>query len=38
MKEVEHHMVEWLKLGFVELTKSKYNSPTFAVMKKNRSV
>ena len=37
-QEVERHVAEWLKLGVVEPTRSKYNSPLFVVMKKNGGV
>ena len=36
--EVERHVVEWLKLGVVEPARSKYNSPIFAVLKKNGGI
>ena len=36
--EVEKHVAEWIKLGVVEPARSKYNSPIFAVMKKNGGV
>jgi hypothetical protein len=35
-KEVEWHVLEWLKLGVI--TTARYNSPIFAVMKKNGTV
>jgi hypothetical protein len=35
-QEVECHLLEWLKLGVVQPACSKYNSPIFAVMKKDR--
>ena len=35
MKEVEKHVVKWLKLGVIEPARSKYNSPKFVVAKKN---
>jgi len=37
-QEVERHVAEWLRLGVVEPTRSKYNSPLFVVMKKNGGV
>ena len=37
-QEVERHVAEWLKLGVVQPTRSKYNSPIFAVAKKNGGV
>ena len=37
-QEVEKHVAEWLKLGVVQPTRSKYNSPIFAVAKKNGGV
>jgi len=36
--KVEKHVQEWLKLGVVEPAWSKFNSPLFAVLKKNRGV
>jgi putative transposase len=33
--EVEKHVAEWLKLGVVQPSRSKYNSPIFVVAKKN---
>ena len=38
MEEVEKHVVEWLKLGVIEPARSKYNSPIFAVAKKNGGI
>ena len=38
MEEVEKHVVEWLKLGVIEPALSKYNSPIFAVAKKNGGI
>ena len=38
MEEVEKHVVEWLKLGVIELAWSKYNSPIFVVAKKNGGI
>ena len=35
-EEVEKHVTEWLKMGVVQPARSKYNSPIFAVAKKNR--
>jgi hypothetical protein len=37
-QEVECHVLEWLKLGIVQLACSKDNSPIFAVMKKDGGV
>ena len=37
-QEVERHVAEWLKLGVVQPARSKYNSPIFAVAKKNGGV
>ena len=37
-QEVERHVAEWLKLGVVEPARSKFNSPIFAVMKKNGGI
>jgi len=37
-EEVERHVTEWLKLGVIQPARSKYNSPIFAVMKKNGGV
>ncbi len=34
-QEVEHHVLEWLKLGVIQPARSRYNSPIFAVMKNN---
>ena len=34
-EEVEKHVNEWLKMGVIEPTHSRYNSPIFAVKKKN---
>jgi hypothetical protein len=34
-KEVEKHVLEWLKLGVIQPAHSRYNSPIFAVMKKD---
>ena len=34
-EEVERHVNEWLKMGVIEPTHSRYNSPLFAVKKKN---
>jgi hypothetical protein len=31
-KEVERHVLEWLKLGVIQPAYSRYNSPIFAVM------
>ena len=38
MEEVEKHVVKWLKLGVIELARSKYNSLIFAVAKKNGGI
>ena len=35
---VEKHVTEWLKMGVVQPTRSKYNSPIFAVLKKNGGI
>jgi len=37
-EEVERHVNEWLKMGVVQSTRSKYNSPIFAVAKKNGGI
>jgi len=37
-EEVEKHVNEWLKMGVVQSTRSKYNSPIFAVSKKNGGI
>ena len=37
-KEVEKHVLEWLKLGVIQPARSRYNSPIFAVMKKDGNV
>ncbi len=37
-KEVEKHVLEWLKLGIIQPARSRYNSPIFAVMKKDGNV
>jgi hypothetical protein len=37
-KEVERHVLEWLKLGVIQPARSRYNSPIFAVMKKDGTV
>jgi hypothetical protein len=34
-KEVKKHVLEWLKLGVIQPACSRYNSPIFAVMKKD---
>lgn len=36
--EVEKHVAEWLKLGVVQPARSKFNSPLFAVAKKNGGI
>ena len=38
MKEVETHVKEWLKLGVIQPSRSKYNSPLFIVAKKDGGV
>jgi hypothetical protein len=37
-KEVERHVLEWLKLGAIQPARSRYNSPIFAVMKKDGTI
>jgi hypothetical protein len=37
-KEVEKHVLKWLKLGVIQPAQSHYNSPIFAVMKKDGNV
>ncbi len=37
-KEVERHVLEWLNLGVIQTARSRYNSPIFAVMKKDGKV
>jgi hypothetical protein len=37
-QEVERHVLEWLKLGVIQPACSRYNSPIFAVMKKDGGV
>ena len=37
-QEVEKHVLEWLKLGVIQPARSRYNSPIFAVMKKDGNV
>jgi hypothetical protein len=37
-QEVERHVLEWLKLGIIQPARSRYNSPIFAVMKKDGGV
>jgi hypothetical protein len=37
-QEVECHRLEWLQLGVYHLVHSKYDSPIFAVMNKDRNV
>ncbi len=37
-QEVEKHILEWLKLGVIQPVSSHYNSPIFAVMKKDGNV
>jgi hypothetical protein len=34
-QQVEQHVTEWLKLGVVQPSRSKFNSPIFVVAKKN---
>jgi len=36
--EVEKHVAEWLRLGVVQPARSKFNSPLFAVAKKNGGI
>ena len=36
--EVKKHVTEWLKMGVVQPAHSKYNSPIFAVAKKNGGI
>ena len=36
--EVKKHVTEWLKMGVVQPARSKYNSPIFAVAKKNGGI
>jgi hypothetical protein len=37
-QEVERHVLEWLKLGVIQPARSQYNTPIFAVMKKDGGV
>ena len=37
-QEVEQHVTEWLKMGVVQPARSKFNSPIFAVAKKNGGI
>ena len=37
-EEVEKHVAEWLKMGVVQPARSKFNSPIFAVGKKNGGI
>jgi hypothetical protein len=37
-QEVEKHVLEWLKLDVIQPARSRYNSPIFAVMKKDGNV
>jgi hypothetical protein len=37
-QEVEKHVLEWLKLGIIQPARSRYNSPIFAVIKKDGNV
>jgi hypothetical protein len=37
-QEVNRHVLEWLKLGVIQPAHSRYNSPIFAVMKKDGGV
>jgi len=37
-KEVENHVLEWLKLGVIQPARSKFNSPLFIVTKKDGGV
>ena len=34
-EQIEKHVTEWLKLGVVQPTRSKFNSPIFVFAKKN---
>jgi len=36
--EVEKHVSEWLKMGVIQPARSKFNSPIFAVAKKNGGI
>jgi hypothetical protein len=36
--DVEKHVQEWLKLGVVQPSRSRYNRPLFVVMKKNGGI
>ncbi len=36
--ELERHVLEWLKLGVIQPALSRYNSPIFAIMKKDDNV
>jgi hypothetical protein len=37
-KEVERHVLEWHKLRVIQPARSRYNSPIFAIMKKDGNV
>ena len=37
-KEVERHVLKWLKLRVIQPARSRYNSPILAVMKKDNTV
>jgi hypothetical protein len=37
-QEVKRHVLEWLKLSVIQPARSRYNSPIFAVMKKDGGV
>ncbi len=37
-KEVQRPVLEWLKLGVIQPARSRYNSPIFAIMKKDGNV
>ncbi len=37
-QEVKKHVLEWLKLGVIQPARSRYNSPIFAVMKRDGNV
>ena len=37
-QEVEKHVTKWLKMGVVQPARSKFNSPIFAVAKKNGGI
>ncbi len=37
-QEVKKHVLKWLKLGIIQPARIHYNSPIFAVMKKDGNV